>query len=320
MAPAGGPCRTARPGRSRLTPVLEGAPRRGTVTAADSTATTWWLPMTVSRASKGTPADPDGPGQPPARRRARHAECVDCASDATLVTGERWTTGSSWMVVDVPGGQGPATQLRSGDEVIAVDGHGLAGGLSRSARPTDGATVVHQLRSGALRTGTAGRPDVLALLPCSSGDLVFVSAFGLLALALYPRRPAEPAVGPLLIAAAALFGSTRPSPPGCRWWRGPSAARRCGPTRPPPSRSTRSPGAPSSPPPSSWSRATRGCPGDRAPSWPAPTWPRRRRWGSGRRGADVWPGQRGLPQRVGGGALGEDNRSPDRFGHIDAAG
>ena len=37
---------------------------------------------------------------------------------------------------------------------------------------------------------------------------MFVVAFGLLALALYRRRPAEPAVGPLLVAAAALFGST----------------------------------------------------------------------------------------------------------------
>ena len=54
----------------------------------------------------------------------------------------------------------------------------------------------------------SGRRDVAALLGRSAGDLVFVVAFGLLALALYRRRPAEPAVGPLLVAAAALFGST----------------------------------------------------------------------------------------------------------------
>ena len=132
----------------------------------------------------------------------------DGPSDATLVTQARWDARASWVVVDVPDGARPATQLRSGDEVTAVDGQVLAQGLGRAARPADGDTVGYALRSGEIRSGTVGPPDVAALLRRSAGDLVFVVAFGLLALALYRRRPAEPAVGPLLVAAAALFGST----------------------------------------------------------------------------------------------------------------
>jgi signal transduction histidine kinase len=92
--------------------------------------------------------------------------------------------------------------------VTAVDDQVLAQGLGRSPLPADGDTVGYELRSGELRSGTAGAPDVAALVRRSAGDIVFVIAFGLLALALYSRRPTEPAVGPLLIAAAALFGST----------------------------------------------------------------------------------------------------------------
>ena len=133
---------------------------------------------------------------------------LDGPSDATLVLQAAWDARASWVVVDVPDGARPATQLLSGDEVTAVDGQVLAQGLGRTARPADGDTVGYTLRSGEIRTGTVGPPDVGALAARSAGDLVFVVAFGLLALALYRRRPAEPAVGPLLVAAAALFGST----------------------------------------------------------------------------------------------------------------
>ena len=133
---------------------------------------------------------------------------LDGPSDATLVTQAGWDAHASWMAVDVLEGAGPATQLRSGDEVTAVDGRVLAQGLGRVPRPEDGDSVGYALRSGELRSGFVGPPDVAALLGRSAGDLVFVVAFGLLALALYRRRPAEPAVGPLLVAAAGLFGST----------------------------------------------------------------------------------------------------------------
>ena len=133
---------------------------------------------------------------------------LDGPSDATVVTQSRWDARASWVVVDVPDGRRPATQLRSGDEVTAVDGQVLARGLGRAAHPADGDTIRYGLRSGEVRSGTVGPSDVPALLRRSAGDVVFVIALGLLALALYRRRPTEPAVGPLLVAAAALFGST----------------------------------------------------------------------------------------------------------------
>ena len=47
---------------------------------------------------------------------------LDGPSDATVVTRAGWSADSSWLVVDVPDGGGTATQLRSGDEVTAING------------------------------------------------------------------------------------------------------------------------------------------------------------------------------------------------------
>jgi signal transduction histidine kinase len=109
---------------------------------------------------------------------------LDAPSDGSMA---RFTGGS--VLADVPGDPQPGG-LRPGDDVVAIHGN------------------TYELRSGETRTVALTRPDPYPLLAAGWGDLVFVIALAVLAVALYLRRPGEPATPPLLVAAAALFGST----------------------------------------------------------------------------------------------------------------
>jgi signal transduction histidine kinase len=109
---------------------------------------------------------------------------LDAPSDGSVA---RFAGGS--VIADIPGDPRPGG-LRPGDDVVAIAGD------------------VYTLRSGETRTVELARPDAGPLLAAGWGDLVFVIALAALAVALYLRRPDEPATAPLLVAAAGLFGST----------------------------------------------------------------------------------------------------------------
>ncbi|MBU2667843.1 hypothetical protein KOI35_30460 [Actinoplanes bogorensis] len=96
------------------------------------------------------------------------------------------------------------TALRDGDEVTSIGGNRLTGGLEVRI----GDTVPYELRAGGTRDVTLTRADLGGPVRDGWGDLVFVVSLALLAVALSVRRPDEPAVPPLLVAAAGLFGST----------------------------------------------------------------------------------------------------------------
>ncbi len=82
---------------------------------------------------------------------------------------------------------------------------------ARLAEPAPGVTLPYAVeRAG--RTVTIevpiGRPTVGPMLRYGWGNLVFVVALALLAVALHLRRPDEPSTAPLLVVAGGLLGST----------------------------------------------------------------------------------------------------------------
>lgn len=97
--------------------------------------------------------------------------------------------------------------LASGDVVVAVADHRLADGSGRINAPDAGAVLPYELSDG-VRWLTMQRPDLARLVGNGWGNLVFVLALASLALAVYLRRPDATAIGPLLVAAAGLLGST----------------------------------------------------------------------------------------------------------------
>ncbi|MFI9840823.1 GAF domain-containing sensor histidine kinase [Nonomuraea sp. NPDC051941] len=111
--------------------------------------------------------------------------------------------------VSAPGASG-GVGLRTGDLVTGVAGHRLADGLGLVPRPRPGTTLVYDVVRERPTTVTVrvGRPDPYPLLMEGWGDLVFVLTLAGLAVALYLRRPEEPATAPLLVLAAGLLGST----------------------------------------------------------------------------------------------------------------
>lgn len=120
---------------------------------------------------------------------------------------------STWhphgVVVNVPGAA-PDSALLTGDLVTGIAGHRLAEGLGGVAPPKSGDVVVYDVarNGGAEVLVSMQRPDPYTLLEEGWGNLVFVLAFAALAIALYARRPDEPAAAPLLVASAGLLGST----------------------------------------------------------------------------------------------------------------
>lgn len=125
---------------------------------------------------------------------------LDTPSDGSVIRfgGAAWRADA--LRVDVTGD----SALRDGDEVTAIGGNRFTGGLV--VRPGD--TVSYELRGAGIREVTLTRADLAGPLRDGWGDLVFVVSLALLAVALYLRRPNEPAVTPLLVAAAGLLGST----------------------------------------------------------------------------------------------------------------
>ena len=117
---------------------------------------------------------------------------------------------SAWqadgVVVDVGVGE-TRSDLRSGEVVNAVAGHPLTDPPGGVARPSTGDVLPYTV-DGTERPVTMLRPEPRVLLRDGWGNLVFVLALGGLALALYVRRPEEPATSALLIGASGLFGST----------------------------------------------------------------------------------------------------------------
>ena len=91
--------------------------------------------------------------------------------------------------------------------VTAVAGHPLTDPPGGVARPSAGDVLPYTV-DGADRPVTMLRPEPRVLLLDGWGNLVFVLALGGLALALYVRRPEEPATSALLVGASGLFGST----------------------------------------------------------------------------------------------------------------
>ena len=131
--------------------------------------------------------------------------CVrfDAPADGTAVASYQ----AAGVTVDV---LAPNSGLVPGDLVTRIEGHRLADSPGSLADPSLGAELAYSvLRDGfASPTVRIERPDPVALLLSGWGNLIFVVALTLLAVALYLRRPDEPATTPLLIAAAGLLSST----------------------------------------------------------------------------------------------------------------
>lgn len=134
---------------------------------------------------------------------------LDAASDGTLIRAGWSSWRSDGVVVDARGAAGPS-EIRDGDAVTRISGHRLADGLGGIPRPEPGEAVDYEvIREAPVElTVRVVRPHWAPLAAAGWGNLVFVLALGSLALALYVRRPNEPATPPLLIAAAGLLGST----------------------------------------------------------------------------------------------------------------
>lgn len=133
---------------------------------------------------------------------------LDAPDDGSLLRLTRDTWLASGVVVDVPAPSG--TTLRTGDLVTTIAGDRLADGLGGVPRPPIGAVLPYEVVRGAATSlaVTMVRVDPYPLLALGWGNLVFVVALAALALALYVRRPEEPATAPLLVLAAGLLGST----------------------------------------------------------------------------------------------------------------
>jgi signal transduction histidine kinase len=140
---------------------------------------------------------------------------LDAPGDGSYVTFGLSSWRSDGVVAQVPeqaGARVPADPgLRTGDVVTAIAGHRFTDGLGRAPVPAMGATVPYDVVRDGVATAAAvpvARPDPRPLLNQGWGDLVFVLALAALAVALYLRRPEEPATAPLLVLAAGLLGST----------------------------------------------------------------------------------------------------------------
>ena len=116
---------------------------------------------------------------------------------------------STWradgVVVDVPAGS-TSSELKSGEVVTAIAGHRLTERPGGVPQPTVGQSLEYDL-NGAVRQVAMERPGPAVMIRNGWGDLIFVLALAGLAVALYWRRPEEPATGALPVGAAGLFSS-----------------------------------------------------------------------------------------------------------------
>src|SRR5688572_12345979 len=131
---------------------------------------------------------------------------LDAPADPGLVRLGWSAWQSDGVVVDVGAGE-TRSELRSGEVVSAVAGHPLTDPPGGVPRPNTGDVLSYTV-DGAERPVTMLRPQPRVLLLDGWGNLIFVLALGGLALALYVRRPEEPATPALLVGASGLLGST----------------------------------------------------------------------------------------------------------------
>ena len=131
---------------------------------------------------------------------------LDAPADPALVRLGWSTWRSDGVVVDVAAAE-RRSELRSGEVVSAISGQPLTEPPGGLARPSAGQVLPYTV-DGAVRPVTMARPELRALLLDGWGNLVFVLALGGLALALYVRRPDEPATSALLVGASGLSSST----------------------------------------------------------------------------------------------------------------
>ena len=138
---------------------------------------------------------------------------LDAPGDGARVTA--WLTGGVVIATDTASSDGAATgpgpRLVTGDVVRVIDGQALTGRPGTLPEPTLGSTLTYEVQRVDRVVGVEveiARPAIAPMLRYGWGNLVFVVALALLAVALYVRRPEEPATAPLLVVAGGLLGST----------------------------------------------------------------------------------------------------------------
>ena len=138
---------------------------------------------------------------------------LDAPADGARVTA--WFSGGVVIATDAAptpeGGPRPGPGLVSGDVVRVVGGHALTERPGTFPEPAFGTTLIYDVERADRVVGVeveVARPAVAPMLRYGWGNLVFVVVLALLAIALYVRRPEEPATAPLLVVAAGLLGST----------------------------------------------------------------------------------------------------------------
>ena len=95
--------------------------------------------------------------------------------------------------------------------VRVIGGHALTERPGTLPEPALGTTLTYEVERADREVGVEveiARPAIAPMLRYGWGNLVFVVALALLAVALYVRRPEEPATAPLLVVAGGLLGST----------------------------------------------------------------------------------------------------------------
>ncbi|HEY5979049.1 MAG TPA: histidine kinase [Microlunatus sp.] len=138
---------------------------------------------------------------------------LDAPADGARVTA--WLTGGVVIATDATpraeAGSGPSPGLVTGDVVRVIGGRALTERPGTLAEPAIGTTRAYEVDRGDRAVGVAveiARPAIAPLVRYGWGNLVFVVVLALLAVALYVRRPEEPATAPLLVVAGELLGST----------------------------------------------------------------------------------------------------------------
>ena len=138
---------------------------------------------------------------------------LDAPGDGARVTA--WLTGGVVIATDTASSDGAATgpgpRLVTGDVVRVIDGQALTGRPGTLPEPALGSTLTYEVQRADRVVGVEveiARPAIAPMLRYGWGNLVFVVALALLAVALYVRRPEEPATAPLLVVAGGLLGST----------------------------------------------------------------------------------------------------------------
>lgn len=140
---------------------------------------------------------------------------LDAPADGARVTA--WLAGGVIVApdttpdTDTDTGSGSGPGLVTGDVVRVIGGHALTERPGTLNEPALGTSLLYEVERSDRPVGVEvqiARPAIAPMLRYGWGNLVFVLALALLAVALYIRRPDEPATAPLLVVAGGLLGST----------------------------------------------------------------------------------------------------------------